>query len=377
MNIGLHLGTARGFGSRGVCQNILRSLAASDRGHRFVAWLPAEWGWHDATEPLFGDNVTLRPTQPGTLQKFYLENVRIRAALRSDELDVLFSMSDTGLPLCRVPHLLLIHQAHLAYAPSEFEFPSSRALRTKMRLMDVYLRAALPTVSRLTVQTAFMRDRIAERYSFPHSRIDVVPHAIPRAATLPDPAADPDRIDGAYVCFVASAGPHKNHVVLAPMMAALGDRLPELLCRVTVTAAGAPALAAEATRLGVLDRFVFEGAVPSERAARLIRDAVAMVMPSHLESFGLPYYEAMSLGCPVIAADRPFAREACGDAALYAGVTDGAAFADAVVSVATDPTRATEMSAAGQARFAETERSWDDVATAYLDLLEGLGACRE
>ena len=43
----------------------------------------------------------------------------------------------------------------------------------------------------------------------------------------------------------------------------------------------------------------------------------ALLIPSLLESFGLTYFEAMSFGRTVIAADTEYARAACGDAAFY------------------------------------------------------------
>lgn len=45
--------------------------------------------------------------------------------------------------------------------------------------------------------------------------------------------------------------------------------------------------------------------------------ATAIVMPSLVETVGLPMIEAMSLGKPVIAADRPYAHDICEDAALF------------------------------------------------------------
>src|SRR5262249_33836628 len=45
--------------------------------------------------------------------------------------------------------------------------------------------------------------------------------------------------------------------------------------------------------------------------------ADALVMPSIVETVGLPMLEAMHLGTPVVAADRPYAHDICGDAATY------------------------------------------------------------
>jgi glycosyltransferase involved in cell wall biosynthesis len=43
----------------------------------------------------------------------------------------------------------------------------------------------------------------------------------------------------------------------------------------------------------------------------------ALVMPTLLETFGLPYLEAMSLGMPILSSDKDFAHEICGDFAFY------------------------------------------------------------
>lgn len=45
--------------------------------------------------------------------------------------------------------------------------------------------------------------------------------------------------------------------------------------------------------------------------------ADALIMPSLTETVGLPLLEAISNGVPVVAADRPYAHEICGDSALY------------------------------------------------------------
>jgi glycosyltransferase involved in cell wall biosynthesis len=46
-------------------------------------------------------------------------------------------------------------------------------------------------------------------------------------------------------------------------------------------------------------------------------NSTVVVMPSLTETVGLPMLEAMRLGAPVLAADRPYAHEVCEDAAAY------------------------------------------------------------
>ena len=67
---------------------------------------------------------------------------------------------------------------------------------------------------------------------------------------------------------------------------------------------------------------------PVEEQAEVRGDAV--LMPSVTESFSFPLAEAVGIGLPVVAADAPFARELCGDAAFYVAPHDPAGLAAAM-----------------------------------------------
>lgn len=58
--------------------------------------------------------------------------------------------------------------------------------------------------------------------------------------------------------------------------------------------------------------------------ASTYRNARLFVYPSLYEGFGFPPLEAMSLGCPVLAADNSSIPEVCGNAALYCSAADPA-----------------------------------------------------
>ncbi len=64
-----------------------------------------------------------------------------------------------------------------------------------------------------------------------------------------------------------------------------------------------PRLAALAQALGVADRVVFAGFVPTEKLVDHYRLADAYVMPSQ-EGFGIVYLEAMACGMPVLSGDQ-------------------------------------------------------------------------
>lgn len=64
-------------------------------------------------------------------------------------------------------------------------------------------------------------------------------------------------------------------------------------------------------------RLITTGAISDSELSALYRHAHAFVFPSLYEGFGIPPLEAMSLGCPVVAARASSIPEICGDATLY------------------------------------------------------------
>lgn len=65
------------------------------------------------------------------------------------------------------------------------------------------------------------------------------------------------------------------------------------------------------------DEIVYTGFVSDEELVALYKNARCFVMPSFEEGFGIPIFEAMILGCPVVASNAGSLKEVGGDAALY------------------------------------------------------------
>ena len=72
------------------------------------------------------------------------------------------------------------------------------------------------------------------------------------------------------------------------------------------------------------------GTVSLAELKYLYLHAAALIHPSLFEGFGIPLVEAMSCGCPIIAADVTSIPEVAGDAALYFDPNDAADIADKI-----------------------------------------------
>jgi glycosyltransferase involved in cell wall biosynthesis len=192
---------------------------------------------------------------------------------------------------------------------------------------------------------------------------------IPWAAPLPIPAMG-EVPDGDYVLFSGALEPHKNArlAVAAIAQAAPGVRLaltgPWSSRRVD-------RLRRFAKTVGADHRVVWLGYVPAERLAALREKALAVVIPSWKEGFGLPTLEAMAAGIPVIASDTPALREAGGDAGKYLPLGDARVWGEAITELAQRPDERARLADAGRAQAARF--SWEHTAqltlAAYRDAL--------
>ena len=226
-----------------------------------------------------------------------------------------------------VPQVLSIHNAYQVYPWScAHHHPGSRA---RVAVMRWFFRKSLGCADAALVQTDLMGEYVKAIEGCP-PRVAVLPKAV--IPTLDDACRplSPDleeAIRGTYgtvtALYVATATPHKNHRLLAGMMEicrrrAINARLVVTLEPKQWATAGGPSAASLAGSGHVIP----VGWVPKDQLPRLYAAADFCVMPSLLESLSSAHLEAMQWRRPQIVADLPYARDLCGDAALYADPCD-------------------------------------------------------
>jgi glycosyltransferase involved in cell wall biosynthesis len=200
------------------------------------------------------------------------------------------------------------------------------------------------SAGRVFVHTPTERRRLADRLHIPEDRITVtLPPPRPLQETQA-PFAPLDRMLSVpadrRVLFVGQLFAHKNLGVAVAAMARVRARLPEATLFVS----------------GPLDQqppqsegVEYLGAVPDTSLLEAYRRATVLVMPSLHETIGLPMLEAMSAGTPVLAADRPYAHDVCGDAAEFFDPLSPESCAAAIVRVLEDEALRDQLVASGHA----------------------------
>jgi glycosyltransferase involved in cell wall biosynthesis len=229
-------------------------------------------------------------------------------------------------------------------------------------------RAVLPLVVRrarhVVTVSEFSRDELVRLAGADPARTTVVPGGIDHRRLHPGVDPAPARValklHRPYVLTVASRLLRKNLAALGPAATRLRE-------------AGIDVVAAGGTRPqfavgdAAEDAVRALGRVPEDLLPSLYAGAVAFVLPSLHEGFGLPVLEAMASGVPVVASDRGALPETCGGAALLVDPEDREALADAIeAAIGNEALAAAGIARAATFSWDRTIRNVHNVVTRYV-----------
>lgn len=121
--------------------------------------------------------------------------------------------------------------------------------------------------------------------------------------------------DAPFLFSVAQIVPHKNYMLMPPMM----HHLPKMNL---ILAGGkkkyhAPQIEQQARTEGVGERVILPGVISEGEKAWLLHNCAGFVFPSLREGFGMPIIEAMHFGKPVFCFPNTALPEVGGDNAYY------------------------------------------------------------
>ncbi len=259
---------------------------------------------------VLGDVTVRVPNRPVRLAPLWCQFGFTRWAQR-DDIDVFWSPRH-HLPLLlplRVRKIVTIHDLVWLRFPRTMK-PLGWLFEFLFMPPSLYLADQIISVSQFTA------NELGQVFKLSPSRISAIPNAaFPGGQNGAVTALGPADVDDEYFLFVGTPEPRKNLLRLLQAFKRL-DRTGIRLFVVGSDGWGNQNVGQMAMQLGIAESVVLFGRRDDADLAYLYEHALALVMPSLYEGFGLPLLEAMSHGVPVITSDCASMPEVAGEGGL-------------------------------------------------------------
>jgi glycosyltransferase involved in cell wall biosynthesis len=295
------------------------------------------------------------PTVIGAVRpQFRWQHGWLPGALKAERIELFHAPAHWGVPWrSACPVVVTIHDV----ADRELPAPPPQAFAASARHeLEQWL--AVRRARRIIAVSEWTARSVSRHLGVAPERIAVTVEGAAPAFDAPPPPAHivavraASGLSGPYFVYAGGFDPRKN---LGALVAALASLPEERRFTIALVGAGADGedaarLRRDAARRGVLRWLRFTGAVDDATLAALYAGAVAVVLPSWLEGFGLPVVEAMHLGIPAAVSTAGSLPEITGDAGLVFPPDDPGMLADALLRLAGDDALREALAAKARAR---------------------------
>jgi len=355
-----------------VWVNLLRSLA-STRGCELTVYLPRLLAQHpdlpgSARLVPYPFPVNLRPGRLFRRLNDLIGEKRLKQFWAKPRDGIFHSTHFTTYPSLRLPQVLSVYDIFHEMLPDCFEEPK-RSLFAQRRELCVRRADHIICCSNCTADDVRRYYGIADSPGITVVRLAVDGVFRPLGDAAAAQTLRECRTGGRpFLLYVGARHPYKN---FSGLLAAYGSWPRRADFRLLVCGGGPPIAYENALvrALGIHNLVQFWPDIGDVDLVGAYNAAAALVVPSLYEGFGLPVWEAMACGTPVVAARAGALPEVGGDIPVYFDFGSPALLASALDEV-TRIERGCDRLQTGM-RIA-TRRTWDDVAREYLSVYRAI-----
>ncbi len=258
------------------------------------------------------------------LHRLVYEQFVLPIMLKRLGIDVIYAPAEIAPLLAPCSVLLGIQNPNVYYGAS-IRWPLYHRIRNRvLRLLAI---VSAKRASKIVFVSETARQDISKVLRVPLSKTNTVHHGVDTTVFFPGENESESiqavgyRSGGVlrYILCVSHIDGHKNHKVLVEAFGALPGNLREKFKLVLVGKKTSPyydELICFVKERMIEKDVVFFGEVPHEKLPEIFRGASLFVLPSYLETFGIPLVEAMASGVPIIASNTTAIPEIVGEAGI-------------------------------------------------------------
>jgi len=248
------------------------------------------------------------------------EQVELPLLLNKEKLD-LVHFPYFSVPISyRKPYVVTIHDLIINHfstgEASTLAYPLYLGKRLSYKFV---VKHAAKRARRIIVPSDATKEEIIDHLKISAKKINIIPEAaeiqVKSQKLSIRQAQDKSQSLGKYFLYVGNAYPHKNLASLIYAFNKISKEYKEL--KLILVGQKDYFYKKLEQENALSDKIIFYGKASDSELANLYANAIALVMPSLMEGFGLPVLEAMSLRCLAVCSDIPSFREVAANSAVY------------------------------------------------------------
>lgn len=307
------------------------------------------------------------------IKRYIWYNTKYNFFLKKYKYDICLNLTNYGPLKCFIPQVLFIQNAKHVSKEILKEYNLKNKFKSKVE--NFILKLSLNGADRVIVQTDFMKDGIVKKYGY-NNKINVIHNSINKKNIKIDNKLEKKILmykeeKKMLLSCITLYAPYKNLYLLIDAIKELEIEGKNIGLILTISYSEG----IEATRfLEYIKKKNFEnsilniGNIPNDYLGTLLNHSDIFVYPSYMESFGVPFVEAMSYELPIIASDLGFAHDVCKDAAEYFKYDNINQLKNTILKFYNNPNLIKYLSENSKKRYEEIKK--ENFVEKYIDVLK-------
>ena len=247
------------------------------------------------------------------------EQIRFASILEKAKLDIVHFPYFSVPIFYNRPFVVTIHDLIINHFPtgkaSTLAFP---IYKMKLFAYRVIIKKAAQKAKKIITVSNATKEEILDHLRVDKDKVVVVYNGVDEGISNEEQNTKYKLQNTKYFLYVGNAYPHKN---LERLLLAFSELLKENK-NVKLVLVGREdyfynKLKDKLKNMNLKNSIIFYQEINDKELVNLYKNALALVMPSLMEGFGLPVAEAMTNGCPVLASEIPSLKEIAKEAAAY------------------------------------------------------------
>lgn len=243
---------------------------------------------------------------------FILYFISLPIILRKYKIDIIINFADVIIPT-KIKQIYFFDWAYAVF-DEKYIWDGMKLKDLTIRKIKIFLIAKyISKTSIVLCQTETIKKRLNERYNIRKLIVELTPVSFLNSNITTSFKINDSRIK---LFYPANDSTHKNHKFIIKFLQRIEDlKLPYVV--ITTLDFEAFNKIYVNIEVSLKSHLINLGKIKLEDMPSVYKEIDYLFFPSLLETYGIPYIEAMYFEKPILTSDLDFANDLCGDAAIY------------------------------------------------------------